>query len=56
MISRLFENVPVNLWTQISVLIFLAIFIVIVLWTYSPANRCMYKKAGEIPLRGENHD
>lgn len=56
MISRLFENVSVGLWTQISVLVFFTIFIVILCWVFSPARKGSYDKAASLPLNGDGYD
>lgn len=50
MMSRLFQSVPVNLFTQISVVLFAAIFLWIVWWTYLPVRRSANERASRLPL------
>jgi cbb3-type cytochrome oxidase subunit 3 len=52
MMSRLFQNVPVGVWTQISVVVFLVIFLVILGWVFTPARKTSYAKASRLPLEG----
>lgn len=53
--SRLFHHVPVGVWTQISVVVFLTIFLFIVAWVFSPSRCKTYDRASKLPLEGEPH-
>lgn len=50
MMSRLFHAVPINVFTELSVVIFLGIFLWIVVWTYLPSRRAIIDKSAAIPL------
>ena len=45
--------IDVNSWTQISVLVFFAIFVGISCFVYLPSRHRFYKKCGRIPLDDE---
>ncbi len=54
MMSRLFQNVAVGVWTQISVIVFFAIFLAILAWVFLPIRKKVYEDAARLPLEGES--
>ena len=47
---ELIGSIDVNLWSQISAIIFCACFSVLVVWVYLPSRRSTYADAARIPL------
>lgn len=48
------ENIEATIWSQLSVVLFSAMFIALTIWVFLPSRRSTYMKAAQLPLEQQD--
>lgn len=55
-LSDIMSQMGLSSWTEVALLVFLAVFVAQAVWLMLPRNRALFEEAGRLPFEDGTHD